>query len=449
MENIVKKLYNGWNSPDCRTRKVNRNIVYSMFLKGFGIMISLIIVPLTLGYLNEYEYGIWITLNTILTWIYYFDIGLGNGLRNKLTEAIASNDLKLGKVYVSTTLFLLIMISGIMCICTLFANQFINWNEILNINKPIDNLNTIVNIVLICVCLSFSLRTVGTIHISYQNPWVNDLLTVLGSLLSLIWIYCLTKWSEPSLLKVAIAFSLSPLIIYIISYPVTFIKKYKSISPSIRHIKFKYAKSLTGLGVKFFFLQIACLVLFSTSNVIVSNIFTPAEVTPYSIANKYFNVVVMVFNIVINPIWSAITDAYSRKDLSWIKNSMRKLFFIMLGFDILLLIMVLVSKFIFSIWIGSKTEISYSLSLSIAVFNIVYLFSILYSAYSNGVGHLKLAMWSMCSAAILFIPLSMFIAENIGIIGVGYSMALVMIIPSVALLYQYIIDMRELKDDKQ
>ncbi len=30
---------------------------------------SLILVPLTLGYLDAYEYGVWITLNSVLTWI--------------------------------------------------------------------------------------------------------------------------------------------------------------------------------------------------------------------------------------------------------------------------------------------------------------------------------------------------------------------------------------------
>lgn len=53
--NIKAKIYHFWNNPDGRTQKVNRNISYSLIIKGFGILISLLLVPLTLGYLNPYE----------------------------------------------------------------------------------------------------------------------------------------------------------------------------------------------------------------------------------------------------------------------------------------------------------------------------------------------------------------------------------------------------------
>lgn len=85
-----------------------------MIFKGGTILISLILVPMTLSYLNPYEYGIWLTLSSTLAWIYTFDIGLGNGLRNKLTEALALNDLKLARIYVSTSFFsLLILVTAI------------------------------------------------------------------------------------------------------------------------------------------------------------------------------------------------------------------------------------------------------------------------------------------------------------------------------------------------
>ena len=88
------------NSKDARTKLAAKNIIASVFLKGGSILISFFLAPLTLGYLNEYEYGVWLTISSVLSWVYMFDIGLGNGLRNKLTEAIALGDKTLGKVYV-------------------------------------------------------------------------------------------------------------------------------------------------------------------------------------------------------------------------------------------------------------------------------------------------------------------------------------------------------------
>ena len=90
-------------SGDERSVLVKKNIYFSFLIKGFSISISLLLVPLTLNYLSVYEFGVWLTLSSIFTWINYFDIGLGNGLRNRLAESMARQDKKLGQIYVSTT----------------------------------------------------------------------------------------------------------------------------------------------------------------------------------------------------------------------------------------------------------------------------------------------------------------------------------------------------------
>ena len=416
---------------------MNRNSAYSIVIRFAGILISLLLIPYTLDYLNPYEYGIWITLNSILTWINYFDIGLGNGLRNKLGQAIASKNLKLGKIYVSTTFALLFFIVLILCCGIIIINNYIDWNDILNTETKIDGLNKLVNIVLICMCLSFILRTIGTIYLAYQRTWISSLLTFLGSLLSLFWIIYLKYNVEPSLMNVAIAYSFSPLIVYLLAYPITFYIQYKEIRPSLLHIRTQYIKELGGLGFKFFFLQIACLLIFATSNFLISNIFSPKEVTPYSIATRYFNVIAMVFMIIINPLWSAITDAYAKQDIKWINSNIMKMIRLWVLSSIFLLFMVIISPIVYKIWIGSSVIIPLSLSFSIAIYNIIYLWTNIFSAYCNGVGHLKGALWSMSVAAIAFIPLCYVLSDFVGIDGVAYSMAIVLLIPALVLFFNY------------
>ena len=444
--NIKAKIYHFWNNPDGRTQKVNRNISYSLIIKGFGILISLLLVPLTLGYLNPYEYGIWITLNSILTWINYFDIGLGNGLRNKLTEALAIKDYNMAQMYVSTALVLLFFIALILYALFLILSSFISWYDILNVESSIRNLDTIVMIVMFCMCICFVLRIIGTIFLSYQNTWVNDFLTFAGSLLAFVWIYILTCTSEGSLMKVAIAFSLSPVIVYLIAFPITFFKFHKEIRPCIKAVKLKYANSLVGLGIQFFALQLSCLMIYATSNFIISKLFSPAEVTPYNIAFKYCNLIVMGFSIIISPLWSAITDAYVRKDLKWIILNLNKMIKIWGLCCLALLLMVLVSQPIFHLWIGYEVLISYSLCFSLAIYSSIYMWCILFCAYSNGTGALKIQMLTMSVGAILFIPVAIFVAKHIGLVGIAYSMGTVLLIPGIALAIEYKYSIRKLKN---
>ena len=99
MDNVLIYL-KSFFSGNTRTIKVKQNILVSFLVKCCSIIISLLLVPLTLNYLNSYEYGIWLTLSSILIWVNYFDMGLANGLRNKLAEALAIGDIQKGRIYV-------------------------------------------------------------------------------------------------------------------------------------------------------------------------------------------------------------------------------------------------------------------------------------------------------------------------------------------------------------
>ena len=58
---------------------------------------------------------------------------IGNGLRNRLAEALAKGDNALGKIYVSTTYFCMTVIISIIYLLFLVAQNWLDWYEILNV----------------------------------------------------------------------------------------------------------------------------------------------------------------------------------------------------------------------------------------------------------------------------------------------------------------------------
>lgn len=439
MNSISNKFINRiLSSSNTRTKKAKLNIALSFIIKGISILTSLLLVPLTLGYLNKYEYGVWMTLSSILVWINYFDIGLSNGLRNKLAEAIANDDYISGKIYVSTTLFFLIVIVFTILLLFFLINQFINWHSILNIKADIiPNLNSIISILFLICCVNFVLKTVGTIYVSHQMPIVNDILNCSGQILSLLYIYVLTLISNGNFKLVTIGFTLMPIIVYFVAFPYTFYYKYKNLKPSVKCIKLSYAKDLGLLGVKFFFIQIACLLLFSTSNLIISNLFGPADVTNYNIAYKYLNLVSMIFLIIINPFWTAITDAYCRQDFHWIKNIMRRLNIIWIVTIICMAIMIIISHPVFKIWLGDNIKISYSLLISITIYIALYTRSSMFSIFANGVGKLNVQLILAMIQCVVFGLLVIILTPFMGVCGIAYSLAGAMAISAIGLEIYY------------
>ena len=97
------KIKNFLSTGHSRSIRAKKNIFASFGLKGISILISFFLVPLVLNYIDITKYGIWLTLSSIIGWFGFFDIGLGNGLRNKFAEAIAKGQKELARIYVSTT----------------------------------------------------------------------------------------------------------------------------------------------------------------------------------------------------------------------------------------------------------------------------------------------------------------------------------------------------------
>src|SRR5437868_2015111 len=85
-----------------RSLEAKKNIIGSLVIKGISIAIGLILVPLTIHYINPSQYGIWLALSSMIAWISFFDIGFTHGLRNKFAEAKAKADKDAARVYIST-----------------------------------------------------------------------------------------------------------------------------------------------------------------------------------------------------------------------------------------------------------------------------------------------------------------------------------------------------------
>ena len=128
MIKIINRLFRGHE----RTVRAKKNIYASLIIKGISIIIGFLMIRVTLNYLDQTSYGIWLTVASFLTWFTFFEIGLGSGLQNKLAEALALKDYKLAKIYVSSTYAILTVIIFIVAVIFFIANFFIDWTIILN-----------------------------------------------------------------------------------------------------------------------------------------------------------------------------------------------------------------------------------------------------------------------------------------------------------------------------
>ncbi len=408
-----------------RTAKARKNILAGAVLKGVDVATYLLLVPLLLGYLNAYEYGIWLTLSSILAWVDSLDIGLGNGMRNRVAEAMANGERKTAHAYVSTGFISLALIMGGLIIIGTAISPLIDWYSLIGADPAsVPGLDKIVYIAFCIFCLNMIFKCVGNLFMAMQLPAINTLLVTTGHLLALAIIYVLTLTTRGNLLLVAVIYSASPLVVYLLANILTFTKIYRFLTPSLKYFRKEYIVNLLAIGGQFFILQVSGILLFSFVNLLISHRFGPAEVTPYNIAYRYYSLVLLVMNIILTPLWSASTDAYTRGDLQWISKTVRRLLAI-IGILLLLLIpMTLLSGFVYRIWINDMVSIPYLMSILIASYVAILMVSLTFSNILNGMGKLRVQIINTTTMAVLFYPVCSLLAGIWGIYGIIAGMCL-------------------------
>lgn len=405
---IFSKLVNKLTKGHERSVRAKKNIVAMIFLKGLSILISLLLVPITINYVDTSTYGIWLTISSIITWISFFDIGLNNGLRNKFAEAKANGDICLVQKYVSTTYAVLTMIFIPFLIIFIIINQFIDWSLVLNINSDLtQTLSTSMLIVMSFFSFKFILSTINVIITADQKPAEASLRALIENCVSLVVIFLLTQFTDGSLINLCLGLCVAPIAILTLFNVTLFRGRYKEFRPTLNQIDFKVLPSLFNLGFKFFVIQIAMIIQYQTANLIIIRYLGEESVTLYNITYKYFNVLLMFVTILTTPVWSAVTEARTKSDDTWILSMVekyRKITWLVVGIGI---IMVLVSEFVFKIWIN-KPEIgtSYILSFAMLIYMLSNIVGKVEGLVLNGLGYLKIQMMMSIISPFIFLALA-------------------------------------------
>ncbi|MBO7114507.1 MAG: MATE family efflux transporter [Bacteroidaceae bacterium] len=398
-------MINGSNTDQKRSSLLQKNILASFIIKGWSAVIVFLMTPVTLKCLGEYSNGVWLTISSVMLWIDNLDIGLGNGLRNRLSIYMAHGDTKHARSLISSTFAMLTYIIIPAMFIMIALVWLCNTYSLFNVDPSIiDNLDSVLTVTVILVCSTFIFKLIGNFYMGMQLPAVSNMLVATGQTLAYVGTLILYYSGSHSLIHIALVNTAAPLVTYLIAYPVTFWYKFPQLRPSVKLIDIQEAKEVMSMGVQFFAIQISSVVLFMTSNLLISKLFDPSMVTPYGIAYRYFSIPLVAFTVICMPFWNATTDAYERNDMEWIRRATKKLRFMTIGILIGMILMVAVSGIVYPIWIGTESEVDLSMTIGMAVYIFILIYSMRYSYFINGIGKLRVQLIFTVSAAIVFIP---------------------------------------------
>ena len=378
-------------ASEIKNNQLKRSMFISTLCKPISMVIALLYTPLLLSYLGEESYGIWSTILSVINWITFFDVGIGQGLRNTLTKYIAIDDKKKACEAVSTSYVVLSLISGATFIIGSILIFAVNLAAVFNTAVSI---RSALLISFACICLNFVLGlSKFQLYATHQAEKVS-IMTVLVQVFNYVGILILSMFGNGSLIGVSIVIGLSGISVNLL-FSGRVWKKYSFLKPRFSMYNKDELKNVCGIGIKFFFLQIAALVLYSTDNMIITRLFGPSYVTPYHTLYSAFGIVNGIFGAMMSP---PIVGG-------------------------ILLVGVFLFKPVSVIWLHRELEFDPGLISCMAIYFFITVWGSIYSTAMNGMGKVNLQLGLAIAAALLNIPLSIFFGDNCGMGSTGVCLA--------------------------
>ena len=412
-------------------KKVNSNIIFSAIFRVGSILIALFTVPILLDIFSKEQYGLWVTIFSILTSISMFDFGLSQGLRNKLTEHFSTNNLSDAKESINITYQITFYISLIILVITILISFFIGSQTIFNMNSS--------NILIVSIySIQLVLNNIHGVCHSLQNSKAIVFIQLLSSISTLSFLYLCLYNDINSINIVAFGILICNILIYILAslYAFNIIKNTYGFSLSFnpfKAISSRIKNSLINISYKFFILQFSAIFLLNAINYLITFLYGSEKVVPFSIASKVYLNLLFIFYIIITPFWSAFTESYFKKDYSWLIRSFKKTILIYLAFAITSTICFFLMDFIVLFWVGDSVSIPKNINLALYVYSLIMGWNGIFTYFLNGLNLMNSQFKISIIHILTNIPLCIFLARyfEMGVPGLIWGTCISLLLISV------------------
>lgn len=407
-------------------QKIQTDILWLFGAKGTLLLANFVVISITLDLLSTKIYGVWITLYTTISWLSFFDLGLGNGMRNLFAVNRAIGNQEKNKQLVSTSYIIVLGIALILLIVGLPFVYYADIARFFNISDiVIPDLRCVLSLLVVVTSLQLITKLINSIFLADQKPALSSLIDCSGVVCSLLLLFILKDRLVGSLFNLALIITLPTFIISFIVTLFAFNKNYRKLKPSLKCFNLKISNKLINLGLRFFLIQLSALIILQGSNIIILKFIGAEEVSVFSLVYKYFNVIVTIFTLVLTPYWSFFTDSYAKNNYNQLKQGFKQLLISWLAISLVGVVMWIALPFSFKIWLNQELDIPAYLPVSLLLFSVFSNLGSVFIYFLNGTSsYLNFQLAIVLAFAALLYPLSAYLLPTYGVLGVVFTMFL-------------------------
>ena len=418
---MIQKAKNWYLKIDLDDQQLYKTVVTNYFSKGITLATNLIIVPLILNYLGAAKYGFLITLITILNWLLLFDLGIGNSVKNLVSQEYSKKDFQNINSIFKNAAIILFSIFVIFSIVTIYLIPLFNYQSFFNISEITEEeLTLIVASSIILFLLNMFLSLSNNIFYGLQKGYIPNIFNALGNIITLTVIfYAITN--NFSVLFIIITYVSGFLLGNL--FTLVYLLANKIVIPWKGKIKKSQSMLILKLGLQFFGVGIIGIIIYSIDNIIITKVIGPSSVAIYNPIMRLYQIVIQINGLYLLSLWPAYTSAIARNDFIWVKrkfkNSIKIVVFVFLP---VVLILILFGPKIISFWVGNNLHIpSQMLCFTIGIWTLIYLINQATGIFLNGAGIMGKQIKFGLVSIFIFIFSAYFLVPKHGLVGLSIS----------------------------
>lgn len=422
---IIANIYNVLLGMNDRYKKIILSGFSTAIVKLITVGLNLITVPLTLSYLGNLRYGIWLSISSVLTLLSFADLGLGNGLLNAVTKANANKDLVQLKKAISSAFFLLMAIALFLVVLFILIHNIVDWEVVFNVKSGISTseLNNTIAVIILMIIFNIPLGIVQRIHEGFQEGFKFQFWLLLGSIISFLLLIVSIHY-RLGLPFLVLAFSSGPLFATIFNAYYLFFVKQKHLRPRLKYFELSFGAKLIKSGLAFLVLGIFTLIGNSSDDIVIAHVLGNAEIAHYEIVKKMY-LISMMTQFLIQPMWPAFGDAIEKGDYNWASKTLwNGLKLSILFGGLISLPIVFFGGNIINYWLSINFQPSIGLTLGFFVFVFIANYGGVMSAFFNSGPFMKKQVTMIGLASISALLFKIILSSKFGISGIIWGTVL-------------------------
>jgi len=290
-----------------------------------NIITGVLSVPITLHYLGQDLYGIWMALTGFIAFLSFYDFGIGTGLRNLLIECVAKDDSEQPKQLIGTALLVLSGLAVIMIAVAFFVLPYLPWAELIKCKDPASapHILPAAQAVLIMFAVGLPITQLQNIANAYQRGYWGYLCFLVGRIMGFIFVIWCVQARQP-LWMLAGGYVGIPFLITLVGWVFFFVKV-----PLLRPWPFWFelgtVRRLFGIGVYVLVHHLSYALINTSGLLLITGTIGASSAVPYSVTQQMLGVSNVFVGSLLVSISAAIGEAWHRQEYDWIQMTLHKM----------------------------------------------------------------------------------------------------------------------------